>query len=196
MPQSTKPPVAPPCLYTIPSIYHRPANSPSQRPIRELTFFITPLPAYHLMKWPTAGVYLHSLGCKTLRRGSLVGSNLESGFKWFEAKFGSADPKSYADRLFCQELPLNPNLRLSPLAAPVDGTHKIPASFLRRFLREKLKLASECFRRSEMRRWSEDGGDWFMPLRLRISNHWSERGRGGMIKQIWSADASVLSWSL
>ena len=36
-----------------------------------------------------------------------------------------ASPKSYADRLFCQKLPLNPRLRLSPLSAPVDGAQNL-----------------------------------------------------------------------
>ena len=153
--------------------------------------------AYHLMKWPTAGVYLHSLGCKTPPRGSRtpIRSPDSNGV---EAKFGSADPKSYADRLFCQKLPLNPDVRLSPLSAPVDGPHKIPASFLPNFLWEKLKLASECFRRSEMRWWSEDW--WEIDLCHRgyelATIDQTERCTGGMIKQIWSADASVvLGWS-
>ena len=57
-----------------------------------------------------------------------------------------ASPKSYADRLFCQKLPLNPRVGLSPLSAPVDGAQNSDA-FLRRFLREKAKLAPGCFRR-------------------------------------------------
>ena len=60
-----------------------------------------------------------------------------------------ASPKSYADRLFCQKLPLNPRVGLSPAyhhSAPVDGAQNSDA-FLRRFLREKAKLAPGCFRR-------------------------------------------------